>query len=99
MDPELMPDRKTALDDRSARALVNRASVPQARPGVDQSAAAGRGYTDEYAKGARWLAEKRVARIAPEEMAALDAVDERGLHTIDEYVKAKKRIDKAKGKR
>jgi hypothetical protein len=99
MDADQMPDRAVNLDDKSARAAVNRSLVPQSRGGQDQSSNADRGYSDEYAKGSRWLADKRVARIAPEEMAALDAVDERGLHTIDEYVRAKKRIDKAKGKR
>jgi hypothetical protein len=53
---------------------------------------------EEYQRCLRFLSRRGMVIISPEDMAALDAVDERGLHTVDEYVKAKKRIDKAKAR-
>lgn len=99
MDHEQMPERRKTLDDTAARALVNRAGLPQRTPAPGQSGAYGRGGNEDYAAASRWLANARIARVSPEEIEALDATDERGLHTIDQYVRAKKRIEKMRGKR
>lgn len=100
LDPDQMPAKKAHVEDPAARAAVNRSLVPQSRPALDQSAAAGgRALPDEYELGARWLAQQRVARISPEEMMALDATDEKGLHTIEAYERAKRKIEKARGVR
>ena len=101
LDPEQMPQRKQPVDDKMARAAVNRSMVPNSRPELAQAstatARAGFGPTDEYQIASRWLAEKRIARLPAEELMALDAVDEYGNHTIEAYEKAKRKMAKARG--
>jgi hypothetical protein len=98
LDAEQMPERKEVVGPTAARAAVNRSLVPQSRPETTGGEGMMGDRSREYSAAARWLAEKRVARIAPEDLEALDAVDEHGLHTIDAYVKAQKRLAKAKGR-
>ena len=76
--------------------MVNRMNVPSMPAGGSSTVSGGHQRGGEYANAVQFLNDARIVNTTPEELEALDAVDEWGFHTVKAYQAA---MEKRKGRK